>query len=157
MIFNIYNIGVDLYNGFNGLRHRINWTYFTVLDGLAHPLYSNTLLKALRKYWIIYTPDKDGYLFPSVYSGSKNPYLNENYINRLFRKHIKQFSFYVPSMRYHNLRDTYATLMLKNGCNIFTLKKLLGHSSFSSTSRYIKCDISDLAQAPVLSSLMEIE
>ena len=40
MIVYIYNIGVDLYNGFNGLRHRINWTYFTVLDGLAHPLYS---------------------------------------------------------------------------------------------------------------------
>lgn len=31
---------MDLYNGFNGLRHRIDWTYFTVLDGLAHPLYS---------------------------------------------------------------------------------------------------------------------
>lgn len=40
MIVYIYNIGVDLYNGFNGLRHRINWTYFTVFDGLAHPLYS---------------------------------------------------------------------------------------------------------------------
>ncbi|WP_295760638.1 hypothetical protein, partial [uncultured Holdemanella sp.] len=40
MIVYIYNIGVDLYNGFNGLRHRINWTYFAVLDGLAHPLYS---------------------------------------------------------------------------------------------------------------------
>lgn len=37
MIVYIYNIGVDLYNGFNGLCHRINWTYFTVLDGLAHP------------------------------------------------------------------------------------------------------------------------
>ena len=44
MIVYIYNIGVDLYNGFNGLRHRINWTYFTVLDGLAHPLYSTELL-----------------------------------------------------------------------------------------------------------------
>ena len=43
MIVYIYNIGVDLYNGFNGLRHRINWTYFTVLDGLAHPLYSRKL------------------------------------------------------------------------------------------------------------------
>ena len=43
MIVYIYNIGVDLYNGFNGLRHRINWTYFSVLDGLAHPLYSNKL------------------------------------------------------------------------------------------------------------------
>ena len=42
MIVYIYNIGVDLYNGFNGLRHRINWTYFAVLDGLAHPLYSGT-------------------------------------------------------------------------------------------------------------------
>ncbi|MFR4016334.1 MAG: hypothetical protein ACLT0A_07560 [Holdemanella porci] len=41
MIVYIYNIDVDLYNGFNGLRHRINWTYFTVLDGLAHPLYSD--------------------------------------------------------------------------------------------------------------------
>ena len=34
---------MDLYNGFNGLRHRINWTYFTVLDGLAHPLYSQII------------------------------------------------------------------------------------------------------------------
>jgi hypothetical protein len=46
MIVYIYNIGVDLYNGFNGLRHRINWTYFTVLDGLAHPLYSAKLTPA---------------------------------------------------------------------------------------------------------------
>ena len=118
---------------------------------------SNALLNALRKYWIVYRPDKNGYLFPSFYPGSKNPHINQNYINALFRKHIKQFSFYVPPMRFHNLRDTYATLMIKNGCNIFTLKKLLGHSSFSSTSRYIKYDTSDLAQAPVLSSLMEIE
>ena len=87
----------------------------------------------------------------------KTPYINQSYINILFKEYIKNFSFYVPTMRFHNLRDTYATLMLKNGCNIFTLKKLLGHSSFSSTSRYIKYDISDLAQAPVLSSLMEIE
>ncbi|WP_416337681.1 tyrosine-type recombinase/integrase [Holdemanella biformis] len=83
--------------------------------------------------------------------------MNQSYINILFKEYIKNFSFYVPTMRFHNLRDTYATLMLKNGCNIFTLKKLLGHSCFSSTSRYIKYDISDLAQAPVLSSLREIE
>lgn len=58
MIVYIYNIGVDLYNGFNGLRHRINWTYFTVLDGLAHPLYSINFIKFIyfskKKYNIEY-------------------------------------------------------------------------------------------------------
>ena len=49
MIVYIYNIGVDLYNGFNGLRHRINWTYFTVLDGLAHPLYSVYKMESFRQ------------------------------------------------------------------------------------------------------------
>ena len=48
MIVYIYNIDVDLYNGFNGLRHRINWTYFTVLDGLAHPLYSREIARMLK-------------------------------------------------------------------------------------------------------------
>ena len=51
MIVYIYNIDVDLYNGFNGLRHRINWTYFTVLDGLAHPLYSNSFEDATCMEW----------------------------------------------------------------------------------------------------------
>ena len=55
MIVYIYNIGVDLYNGFNGLRHRINWTYFTVLDGLDHPLYSIFKLfhKKLLEFYIV--------------------------------------------------------------------------------------------------------
>lgn len=118
---------------------------------------SNTLLKALREYWYVYRPDRDGYLFPSIRSNSKNPHINKNSINAIFRNYIKQFDFYDPHMRFHNLRDTYATLMIKNGCDIFTLKKLLGHSSFSSTSRYIKYENSDLALAPVISLLMEIE
>lgn len=118
---------------------------------------SNTLLKALREYWLVYKPDKNGYLFPAVKSNSKNPYMNQNYISAIFRNHIKQFDFYNSSLRFHNLRDTYATFMLKNGCDIFTLKKILGHSSFSSTARYIKYDTSDLAQAPALSSLIGIE
>lgn len=118
---------------------------------------SDALLKALREYWIVYKPDKNGFLFPSIHSDAKSLHLNQNYINNIFKVHIKQFYFYSPCLRFHNLRDTYAILMLKNGCDIFTLKKLLGHSSFSSTSRYIKYDDSDLAQAPVLSSLMGIK
>lgn len=118
---------------------------------------SNALLKALREYWLVYKPDKKGYMFLSKSPDAKTPHINQNYINYIFRKHIKQFDFYIPSMRFHNLRDTYATLMLKSGCDIFALKKLMGHSSFSSTARYIKYNTSDLEEVPVLSSLLEIE
>lgn len=66
MIVYIYNIGVDLYNGFNGLRHRINWTYFTVLDGLAHPLYSLKDFKLSISIGIAFAP-KDGTTFMELY------------------------------------------------------------------------------------------
>ena len=118
---------------------------------------SNALLKALREYWIVYRPDKNGYMFLSKSYNAKTPHINQNYINYIFREHIKQLDFYEPFMRFHNLRDTYATLMLKNGCDIFALKKLMGHSSFASTARYIKYDTSDLEDVPELSSLMEID
>ena len=81
----------------------------------------------------------------------KSSHINQNYINNLFKNHLRSFDFYSDDIRFHNLRDTYATMMLRNGCNIFTLKKLLGHNSFSSTARYIKCDTSDLEEAPAIS------
>ena len=59
---------------------------------------SNALLNALRKYWIVYTPDKDGYLFPSVHSDSKNPYINQNYINKLLRRWTKGYTIKQPNM-----------------------------------------------------------
>lgn len=118
---------------------------------------SPSLLTALREYWKVYRPDPQGYLFPTRHSDSRYPHIHQTYINMLFKKHMRQFDFYDPSFRFHNLRDTYATTMLKNGCNIFVLKKLLGHSSFASTARYIKYDHNDLLDAPRLSSLLEIK
>lgn len=69
---------------------------------------SDALLKALREYWIVYKPDKNGFLFPSIHSDAKYLHLNQNYINNIFKVHIKQFYFYSPCLRFHNLRDTYA-------------------------------------------------
>lgn len=114
---------------------------------------SDVLHKALQDYWKVYRTDPKGYLFV----GNKSSHINQNYINMLFKKYLKSFDFYSDEIRFHNLRDTYATLMLRNGCNIFTLKKLLGHNSFSSTARYIKCDTSDLEVAPSVSKSLEFD
>lgn len=84
MIVYIYNIGVDLYNGFNGLRHRINWTYFTVLDGLAHPLYSG---------------------YQTYYSGDANV--------EIYNSKNEKLDYYCKAKVYYNI-DVNSVIVLKD-------------------------------------------
>lgn len=36
----------------------------------------------------------------------------------------------------HSIRDTYATTLIRKGASLFTVKKLLGHSSIKITEKY---------------------
>jgi len=47
----------------------------------------------------------------------------------------------------HTLRHSYATNLLSNGCHIYTLQQLMGHSSIISTSKYLHLVNKDLEQA----------
>lgn len=40
----------------------------------------------------------------------------------------------------HRLRKTFATRLLKNGCNITTIQKLLGHGDIKMTMKYLEVD-----------------
>ena len=46
----------------------------------------------------------------------------------------------------HTLRHTYATMYLKKGVNIESVRKTLGHSSLSTTQRYLQLTDFDVAQ-----------
>jgi integrase len=48
------------------------------------------------------------------------------------RSGVKPWSF-------HNLRHTFATALIKNNVNIYTVKELLNHKSITTTERYLHC------------------
>lgn len=105
---------------------------------------SEFTLKILRDYFRAYRP-QGKYLFP----GNDNEHISSETVSRRFKKYVSTFGFYNKneSIHFHCLRHTYAVSMLNQGCNIFLLKKLLGHKSFSSTARYIHLTTRDVEEA----------
>lgn len=47
----------------------------------------------------------------------------------------------IHDLRFHDLRHTFACRMIQNGCDIETLRDLLGHHSISVTERYIHTNL----------------
>ena len=105
---------------------------------------SEFTLKILREYFKVYRP-KGEYLFP----GNVQGHIFSQTVSKLFKEYVSTFPFYdeKKNIRFHCLRHTYAVTMLNQGCNIFLLKKLLGHKSFSSTARYIHLTTRDVEEA----------
>lgn len=107
---------------------------------------SNSVLIALRNYYKVYGDgpnwSKDDYLFKSSHDLSKS--VTVNTIHIWFKTYLQTKSFYSKDISYHDLRHSFATKMLEMGVDIFLLKKLLGHSSLASTSRYIHYTTKDI-------------
>ena len=62
-------------------------------------------------------------------------------LEKLVRKLRKQSGvrFYV-----HQLRHTFATLMLEGGCDIYSLSRMMGHSDISTTTVYLSASVEHL-------------
>lgn len=102
---------------------------------------SNQCLHILRRYWSVYRPID--YFFPSSFKKKAGQPITASYINSLFRNLLKELNL-SQDYHFHSLRHTYATHMLEDDCDIFLLKKLLGHNSFSSTARYVHLTSHDI-------------
>jgi integrase len=103
---------------------------------------SEQCLQALRTYWKVYRPE--GWLFPGHIDG----HIKESYPSNLFHNLLVKLNIRPEDeLSFHCLRHTYGTTMRNDDCDIFTLKKLLGHSCLSSTNRYIRTSTSDIQKS----------
>lgn len=64
-----------------------------------------------------------------------NSHIDKQTISSLFYKLKRDLNIDVLSS--HKLRHLYATTLLKNGADIYTVKELLGHSDIEMTQRYL--------------------
>ena len=99
-----------------------------------YTILTKDLLEQLRHYWREERPDN--WLFPS----NKYPQepLSRAGALHAFNIATKKASVNVPKGQgIHTLRHCFATHLLEDGVDLFTIKSLLGHTSLETTSKYL--------------------
>lgn len=93
-----------------------------------------TTLEHLRRWWRIRpTSDKD-WLFPSNKTTGhiSRAVIDSHFPEALARAHITR-----NTACYHSLRRSFASHLVEDGIDQFSLKELMGHSSLNSTAIYV--------------------
>jgi integrase len=112
----------------------------------AIPL-SQSLMHALREHKMRSRfKDDEDLIFPNSLGA---PMDGHNMVNRQFRPTLKKAG--LPTIRWHDLRHTFATLLLQKGVPVTVVSKTLGHASAKMTldtySHVIAEDLDDAADA----------
>lgn len=95
---------------------------------------SNSLIRIIKEYmrmWRNKAP-VNGFLFPSV----SEEQLTTGALRQSFTKYCKKRG--VEQTNIHGLRHSFARGWVKNNGNVFTLQKVLGHSTLDITQHYVK-------------------
>jgi integrase/recombinase XerD len=109
---------------------------------------SARLLDELRCYWRMHRPSP--WLFPGAKPGQP---MHPTWLQRLFQRTLRQAGI-AKRATPHTLRHSFATHLLEAGVDIFTVQKLLGHRSLSTTLRYLHVSRRHLQQLPSLLDLI---
>ncbi|PQP33140.1 site-specific integrase [Desulfobacteraceae bacterium SEEP-SAG10] len=83
-----------------------------------------TMMTALKKWKLACPTSKLNLVFPNK---AGNPINHNNLVNRHFNPALESAG--LPKIRFHDLRHTYASLLIEQGENIKYIQSQLGHSS----------------------------
>jgi integrase/recombinase XerD len=93
---------------------------------------SEQVLLELRAYYIIYKPKE--YLFDGYRPGKR---YSVRSIQHLMQKALIKTGLENKNYTIHTIRHSFATHLLDNGTDLYTIKELLGHNNLQTTMRYM--------------------
>ncbi len=73
--------------------------------------------------------------------------LSKNGLMSCLQRAVAKSGIRADGVTLHTLRHTFATLMLKGGCDLYSLQQLLGHSRLDTTAQYLHAGLADLRHA----------
>jgi site-specific recombinase XerD len=109
---------------------------------------SEGLLDELRAFWRLQRPS--ALFFANVHGQAFSP----TSLQRVFQRAVAEAGL-TRHVTVHTLRHCYATHLLEAGTDLFTLQRLLGHSSLSTTARYLHLRSEHLRQVRSPLELLE--
>lgn len=82
-----------------------------------------------------------------LFLSKRNNRISNASIWHLVRKYMQQAQIEKDKLSPHTLRHTFATVLLRQGENILTIKELLSHRNLRTTERYLHLNNEDLRKA----------
>ena len=93
---------------------------------------SQQVLLELRAYYIIYKPEV--FLFNGCKGGKK---YSVRSIQFVMQKALVKVGLDSKHYTIHTIRHSFATHLLDNGTDLYTIKELLGHTNLQTTMQYM--------------------
>lgn len=93
---------------------------------------SEQVLLELRAYYLIYKPTQ--YLFNGYRPGKR---YSMRSIQHLVQKALIKTGLDSKNYSVHTIRHSFATHLLDNGTDLYTIKEILGHRSLQTTMQYL--------------------
>ena len=94
--------------------------------------FGNQAAKLLQRYFYYFRPEPFDDQFFLCVDGTP---MRENTIKLIFARLAKRWG--IPRLHIHLLRHTFATRYLLDGGDVFSLQRILGHTSLEMTRRYV--------------------